>query len=84
MMKSYGETAHDMPAGQSFEMKVIKEALEMNRIWVLVYAVMTVVGLSAAYNMDGWSSLVIAFLVALVTVYVGFRMAQTVIAIARR
>ena len=84
MMKSYGTAAHDMPtAGQTFEMKAIKQAVEQSRMWVLVYAVMTVVGLAAAYNMTGWSSLITALLVALVTLYVGYRVAQTLIAVVR-
>jgi uncharacterized membrane protein HdeD (DUF308 family) len=84
MLKSYGETASDMPAGQSFAMAVVKEAVELNWPWVMIYGVMTVVGLVAAYGLSGWSSMVTAFLVALVTLYVGYRLAQTAIAIARR
>jgi hypothetical protein len=84
-MKSYGEAAHQMPAGgQSFGMIVVKGAVEANWPWVAIYAVMTVVGWVAAYGLSGWSSLVTAFLVALVTLYVGYRMALTVIALARR
>ena len=84
-MKSYGETVTPMGSGaRSFEMAVVKEAVEVNKPWVAIYAVMTLVGLVAAYGMSGWESLVMEFLVALVTLYVGYRLAQTVIAIARR
>ena len=86
MMKTYGsEAATEVENGaRSFTMTVVKRAMEANWVWVMVYAIMTATGWVVAYGTSGWSSAVMAFLVALVTLYVGYRLVQTLVATARR
>jgi hypothetical protein len=86
MMKTYGsEPATEVEAAAlSFTMTVVKKTMEANWVWVMVYAVMTATGWVVAYGLSGWSGAMTAFLVSLVTLYVGYRLAQTLVATARR
>jgi hypothetical protein len=63
---------------------VVRRAAEINWPWVIGYAAITLAGLVAAYFLSGWLSVLAAIVVALGTLYVGYRMARTIVTIIER
>ncbi|MEX0803417.1 MAG: hypothetical protein WD688_08890 [Candidatus Binatia bacterium] len=74
---SYVVTGNDV----ALKHTVMKKAVKKNWLWFSIYAFVTLFGIFASYFTSEWLSVVLSFVVAVITFFVGFVMLQTVITI---